>query len=146
MKINPPKTATPVKEKGEDEAQDLPRDKVSIEAFITEWAAMANTFSEDSQSLFAALTSNEPRLTSGGAILHTIDNKVQETLINDRKTEILNQLWKRLNNYFLTLELTIAESTNQQKAYHPQDKLQQMIQKNPAVLDLCKNLDLDFNY
>lgn len=107
---------------------------------------MANTFAEDSQSLFVALTSNEPRLTTAGAILLTIDNKVQETLINDRKTEILNQLWKRLNNFFLTLELTVAESTRQQKAYLPQDKLQQMIQKNPAVLNLCKTLDLDFNY
>lgn len=145
LKLNP--KTPPIATKQEDQPQmseNLPKAQVSYSDFVKKWNAMAQNFATESQSLYVALTSHQPTLEAQGTISLSIDNPVQEKLINDRKGDILNFLWKELNNFSLKLELSVLPSVSQNEAYLPQDKLQRMIDKNPAILRLCKELDLDF--
>ncbi|HSV87224.1 MAG TPA: hypothetical protein VLH61_01125 [Bacteroidales bacterium] len=126
--------------------ENQPRDEISNELFQQTWKVLADSFVHESQSLFVALTSYEPSLNPEGMIKVKVDNTFQEKLINDRKADLLVFLRKELNNYGIQLETMVLENTRQQKAYLPKEKLEKMVEKNPAVARLCKELDLDVMY
>ncbi|MBW6499185.1 MAG: DNA polymerase III subunit gamma/tau [Bacteroidales bacterium] len=126
--------------------EDQPQDSISINSFLTAWKTLAETFTEDSQSLYVAMTNYEPSITPSGMIRVKVDNAIQENLIYERKAELLGYLRKELNNYAIQLETSIAETQRQQKAYLPKEKLDKFIEKNPDVEKLRKDLDLDLIY
>ncbi len=138
----PPKSEEEIQENYED----LPNDSVSIIDFLEAWKELAKTYMDQSQSLFTAMTIHEPTLSHSGMIKVSIDNAIQENLINERKTELLGFLRKKLNNYALQLETSIVENSQQQIAYLPKEKLERMIERNPDVEKLQKDLDLDLLY
>ncbi len=126
--------------------EDQPRDSISLNSFLAAWKTLAETFMEDSQSLYVAMTNYEPSITPSGMIKLKVDNAIQENLIHERKAELLGYLRKELNNYAIQLETSIAEVQRQQKAYLPKEKLDKFIEKNPDIERLCKDLDLDLIY
>lgn len=125
---------------------DLPHDSVSIIDFLEAWSYLAKIYIDESQSLYTAMTIHEPIISHAGMIKVTVDNAIQENLINERKTELLGILRKKLNNYALQLETSILENSRQQKAYLPKEKLDRMIEKNPDIERLQKDLGLDLLY
>ena len=141
-------TAEPEKEDDElpEVLEDQPQDSISINTFLQVWKTLAETYMDESQSLYVAMSNHEPAISPAGMIKVTVDNAIQENLIHERKTELLGCLRKELNNYAIQLETAIAENNRQQKVYLPKEKLERMIEKNPDVERLRKELDLDIIY
>jgi DNA polymerase III subunit gamma/tau len=141
---------TPEDESDEEELpimqEDQPQDSISLNSFLATWENLAATFMEDSQSLYVAMTNFEPVISPTGMIKVKVDNAIQENLIHERKAELLGFLRKELNNYAIQLETSIVENQRQQKAYLPKEKLEKLIEKNPDVEKLRKDLDLDLIY
>jgi len=127
--------------------ENHPVDEISSDSFQKAWKAMSESFAQESQSLFVALTNHEPFLSHVGMITIMVENALQQKLIQDRKADLLDFLRKELNNYNIQLETSMVVETNRtQTAYLPKEKLEKMIEKNPAVARLCKELDLDVLY
>lgn len=145
LKINEKPTPIP-EEKEADQSENHPRDKFSSECFHTAWKAMTEMYEQESQSLFVALTNHEPSLSPAGMITVMVENAVQQKMIQDKKADLLEFLRKELNNFGVQLETSMVEHIRQQKAYLPKEKLEKMIEKNPVVSRLCKELDLDVMY
>ena len=133
------------KEEETDQA-DLPGDEVRPEQFSSAWKDLAESYEKESHALFLAMTKYEPLLNKDGLIVVFLDNAIQEDIIAERKIDLLSKLRKELNNYGLQMETQIKENGFQQKAYLPREKLQKLLEKNPMIGKLKKELDLDFDY
>jgi len=92
------------------------------------------------------MTKHEPEVSPEGRVIVTIDNVIQDGLIRERRGELLSHLRKNLSNYSIQIETRIMEGAAQQKAYLPKEKYERLIEKNPEVERLKKELDLDFDY
>jgi DNA polymerase III subunit gamma/tau len=126
--------------------EDRPQDDFSMSNFIKIWKKLAESMKDESHSLFVAMSHEEPRLLSNFTIEVTLDNPIQEESLHERKSELLSHLRKELNNYSIQITTRIREATVEQKAYLPADKFKKLTDKNPEIIRLQKDLDLDFIY
>jgi len=130
----------------EPEAGELPADDISADQFSRVWKSMAEKYQQESQGLYLAMTRYEPLLEKEGLIVVFLDNAVQEDIFSEKKMELLGLLRRELNNYGLQMETRIRENGFKQKAYLPREKFEKMLEKNPDIAKLKKELDLDFDY
>ncbi|MBP7154607.1 MAG: DNA polymerase III subunit gamma/tau [Flavobacteriales bacterium] len=93
-------------------------------------------------SLHATLLANEPKVSGPGRIAFTIVNKVQENYMREEKPELLGYIRRNLGDPGLELEVIQAEIKVKPR-YTTLDKFKLMAEKNPALLVLREELDLD---
>jgi DNA polymerase III subunit gamma/tau len=130
----------------EDYTGELPADNITADQFSEAWKRLSGMQRSESHGLYLAMTKYEPLLNKDGMIVVFLDNAIQEDIISERKLELLSHLRKDLNNYSLNIETRIKENGFKQKAYLPKEKLEMLIEKNPLVAQLRKDLDLDLDY
>jgi DNA polymerase-3 subunit gamma/tau len=85
-------------------------------------------------------------LTDKNIINLKLDNKAQEHEITDIKVDLLGFIRHRLNNYEVDLRTFIEKGTEEKGLYTSADKFKKMAQKNPALEELKKKLDLDLGF
>ena len=130
----------------EPEPGALYNDEISAAQFSQAWKELAEDYRQESHGLFLALTKYEPLLNKDGLMVVFLDNAIQEDMVSERKVELLSKLRKALNNYGLQMETRIKDNGFQQKAYLPKEKFEKLIEKNPLIAKLKKELDLDYDY
>ena len=94
-------------------------------------------------NLYSTLCFRKPVLKENALIEFTIDNKVQEETLENEKSELLGFLRKELNNYSTALKTVITTVESERKPYTSGDKFKRMAEKNPALLKLKQQFDLD---
>ncbi len=147
LKITQPETdEDDLEDHLQEDGDDMPNEHFSLQHFLNAWNALAEQMKEESQGLFLAMTKYEPKINKEGVVRVAIDNMVQNDLIQERKSELLNHLRKELNNYSIQIETGLMENQQQQKAYLPREKFEKLLEKNPEVGRLKKELDLDYDY
>jgi len=110
------------------------------------WNKLAALHKEESPALYMALTSHEPALLPDNIVSLPLDNTIQEDLIHDNKQSLLSFLHKELKNYAIDIRTEIIKSKKRRKAYLPKDKLQKLMDKNPDIRRLQKEMGLDLLY
>ncbi len=93
-------------------------------------------------SLHATLMAKEPTVSGPGQISFTIVNTVQENYLREEKPELLGHLRRQLGDPGLDLVVTKLEAVVKPR-YTALDKFKLMAEKNPALLQLRGELDLD---
>lgn len=94
-------------------------------------------------SLHATLIANEPTINGPRSIHFTIVNTVQENYMREEKAALLNHLRQALGLPDLELEVLKQEATDLRPRYTAKDRFKIMAEKNPALLKLREQLDLD---
>lgn len=97
---------------------------------------------EGKNSLHATLAAREPVVSGPSAISFAIVNDVQEKYLREEKPELLGHLRRELRDPALELEV-IKEVVVVKPRYTPLDKFKLMAEKNPALLTLRDEVDLD---
>ncbi|MBK9176502.1 MAG: DNA polymerase III subunit gamma/tau [Flavobacteriales bacterium] len=97
---------------------------------------------EGKNSLHATLAAGEPEATGPSAIRFAIVNDVQEKYMREEKPVLLSHLRRELADPALQLEV-IKEQVVVKPRYTKQDRFNLMAEKNPALLKLRDELDLD---
>ncbi|MEI7663243.1 MAG: DNA polymerase III subunit gamma/tau [Bacteroidota bacterium] len=110
------------------------------------WDDFADSLKTVSPHLFSTLKSARPVLGPGWNIEFTIGNKVLEDELNLRKTEMLEFLRMRLNNYKIQVNTQVSESLKNAKPYTDKEKFDLMAEKNPALNTLKDELGLEIEY
>ncbi len=148
MKINPGKEkARENKQESEENAKTAPpAEDFSFQRFLEIWNQFAESKKEENQTLFLAMTKQKPVLTKDEMIEVSLDNAIQEDMINECRSELLSFLRQKLSNYSINLSTRIKKASHQKKAYLPKDKLKKLTEKNPGLKRLKDDLDLDFVY
>ncbi|MBL7939611.1 MAG: DNA polymerase III subunit gamma/tau, partial [Flavobacteriales bacterium] len=93
-------------------------------------------------SLHATLMAREPEVSGPGKISFAIVNAVQENYMREEKPELLGHLRRQLDDMGLELEVR-KEEVAVKPRFTTLDKFKLMAEKNPALLKLREELDLD---
>lgn len=92
------------------------------------------------------MTKNKPVRAKDELIEVFTDNAIQLDLVREKKPEILRVLHAELNNFNIDIIPKMITSKKKDIAYLPAEKLQKLIQKNPAVEKLKNTFGLDLDY
>jgi DNA polymerase-3 subunit gamma/tau len=128
------------------EPEVLPPDRENFTQSDLElvWKPMAESVAKDSPNLFNTLTCRIPVLTDGFKVIVTVDNKIQDSEIFGKRTEILGYLRKELRNWGIQLETHVTDRpVESRKPYTDQEKFNAMAERNPAIKTLKDQLNLD---
>ena len=126
--------------------ENRPAADFSNEKFLKVWKSLAESLKEESPSLHQAMTQYEPVVSENYQVLVQLDNSILEHTMQERKSELLGQLRRELNNYSVQLDFRVNKLVVEQRAYLPAEKFKKLSEKNPLLLQLQKDLDLDFLY
>lgn len=129
-------------------AENLPRQNFTLSQLQTAWAAYTKSSNDSGRfALAAALGKRKPELTGTELIRFVVDSSAMERDINEMKTELLTDLRKALNNYYINLEVEVeAGDGSVQVPYTPSEKFKKLAEKNPLLNDLKNRLDLEIEY
>lgn len=136
-------------EKIEKEAQkeriETPFTQEDLEANWKNYATKIGL--EGKHNLSSILKEKNPTISDGFVLELILNNKVQEEVFNEEKSNILGFLKKSLINNSIQLNIKIKELEKQEiKAYTPEDKFKEMSIKNPVLLKMKDQFDLEIDY
>lgn len=117
----------------------------SKQDLIEAWTEYANQFISISPNFYSTLTRRMPELGTDNLISLVIDNKVQGDELNNKRTDMLQFLSQRLQNDLIRFETSLSQSDDIRRPYTDQDKFAALSAKNPSLLKLKKELDLELD-
>ena len=129
-----------------EEEEDLsgkPRDEFKEEDLKEWWKDYAKSLHGEGQRSFGTMLSKYEPDIDGDRIVMTLDNKAQLNEFNARKQDFLGELRKAFNNYGIILEYSLEVKKTQRKYYTNKDKFERMVELNPKLRELQKELGLD---
>jgi DNA polymerase-3 subunit gamma/tau len=112
------------------------------------WQKFASEKQNDGKhNLLSILRDKKAILGDDYNICVSLDNKVQEEVLNEERSNILGYLKSKLENDKITLKIDIKPIKEEEiKAYTPEDKFKKMAEKNPHLLTLKEGFDLEINF
>lgn len=120
---------------------------VTPAALINAWNRYAASIEKENGRLFSILTNQQPQIVDTKTILYKLKNQLQEEEVISARNSLMLFLKSELKNSNLELKTEIDnDPANQpQKAFTAADKLQIMMQKNPALALLKQQFNLDID-
>ncbi len=119
-------------------------DAFSAEMLLNRWNAFAEKAKKENKiNLFTLMTANPPVVLENFQIELSIENKIQETQLQEARIELMNYLRTELNNFQLDLVTKVVESTEKKRLYTASDKYQHLLEKNPQLEEFKKRFNLD---
>ena len=102
---------------------------------------------EGKHNLSSILKEKTPIISDDFVLELTLNNKVQEEVLNEEKSNILSYLKKSLINNSIQINIIMRELEKQEiKAYTPEDKFKEMAEKNPTLLEMKDQFGLELDY
>ena len=160
FKDNIQKKTISINPHSESEKQDEEKDnsvvqeeKRNEQAFSQEdlnekWVQYANEKENvGKHNLLSVLRDKKAILKENFNVFITLDNKVQEEVLNDEKTKLLGYLKTQLENDSISLTVDVTPLKEEEmKAYTAEDKFKKMVKKNPDLLNLKDEFDLEIDF
>ena len=160
FKDNIQKKTISINPHSESEKQDEEKDnsvvqeeKRNEQAFSQEdlnekWVQYANEKENvGKHNLLSVLRDKKAILKENFNVCITLDNKVQEEVLNDEKTKLLGYLKTQLKNDSISLTVDVTPLKEEEmKAYTAEDKFKKMVKKNPDLLNLKDKFDLEIDF
>ena len=131
-----------VKEGDEEEYINYGSEPFTEQDVLKLWNDYAET-QKSNKPLYAVL-SKKPKMINASDIQIELDSTVQESILNESKVKLLKHLRSTLKNSSIYLKHIIKESEQVKLIYTPEEKFRYMAEKNPALLELKKRLDMNY--
>ena len=123
--------------------EDLPKDEFTEPEMLKVWATFVASLEKKGQYNFASILSiDTPKLVNTSIHLE-FPNSTNKVEVERQQYDLLSYLRKELNNYDISLEISINEEKEKQYAYTPKEKYDKLNEKNPNLDLLRKTFDLD---
>lgn len=110
------------------------------------WNYFTESIAKQYPNFYSTLTHRKPKLKDDFIIELTVDNKVQEVNVRERKAELLEFLREELDNSKINLITVIAENNGNGRPSYPDEKYKAMAEKNPKLKDFKEKLDLEIDF
>jgi hypothetical protein len=118
-------------------------EEFSEELLIEKWADLLETLN-DRPNLKSTIN-QRPQLTGNNIIILKIDNLVQEELIRNNKPHLVAWLRRELRNSTIDMVTEFTKEPARRIIYTDDEKLDEMLRKNPALSLLKEKFHLDFD-
>ena len=131
---------------GEDFVTGNEATNFSQEVLLQVWSEFAQeSLKKDLINLSTLINSNLPTLLPNYLIEISLENGLQESLLQQSKVELVNFLRKRLNNFHIQITANKKEIKLENKLYTATEKYKYLVEKNPMLDDLRKTFNLDLS-
>ena len=118
----------------------------SFEELKDVWATFARLRREKNDITSEQVVLNRELTLNGTAIHLTLDNTLQVGFLTELKPDLLGYLRNELQNSQIQLEHKVAVQEVKKMIYSSQDKYNYLAEKNPALHELRKVLNLEVDY
>lgn len=114
------------------------------------WLEYTQQIQAKQPRMSSVLAEYKPTLKDHFIVSYPAINDRQKDLLAERSQDLVKTLREKLMNSQINVEWVVIDTTEAQstdskkRLYTSQDKLQFLIQKNPTLEDLRKELDMDF--
>ena len=115
----------------------------TYEQLTVKWKEFLQQIS-DRPNLCSTLA-NVPELSDETKLTLVIGNSVQEEDVRQIKVELLSWLKKELRNSNIELSTRYDKIVTERTHFNDSEKLQMLVQKNPALHELKQKFNLDFH-
>lgn len=124
--------------------EDLPSDAFSEEQMLTFWNSYVEMLENKGKyNLAAILKIDTPKLAENHTIQLEFPNSTNKIEVERQQFELLQFLRKSLNNFEISLDISVNETLEKKFAYTAEDKYKKLIEKNPALDTLKQTFNLD---
>lgn len=131
----------------EDAGPKGPADPFTEEQLFHYWDLYCDKLKEEQKwSMMNTLNKRRPDLAADYKATFEVENNIQRNELEREKPELMEFLRTRLNNFQFQLETLVLEMEDVKQLYTPQEKFKHMAEKNPALLNLRQQLDLDVDF
>ncbi len=133
----------PIEEKKVEKVEIIDKPVTNSE-LLEQWHRYADDIKDYKPRLSSLLYFSTPTI-SEETITYKVESSIQKNEMDRNREELLIFLRKNLSNNSLTLETIVEEnsSTIEIQPYTASEKLAAMIDKNPALLELQRRLNLE---
>lgn len=129
---------------GVDE-KDLPKDAFEEKEMQQHWDDFVHQLEQQGRKILASnLQTDIPKLKNENTIWIELPNGTMKKEIEREQSLMLDYLKQKLNNYSISLHITVNEEVARKFAFTPQEKYEKLREKNPNLDLLRKEFDLDF--
>ena len=135
------------KEEKEETSESIDENLFTEEELIETWRQYALSIQDKQPRLSSALQEYKPQLIDECVINYPTLNEKQKQHLIERTQGLISFLRQELKNNRIAIEWVMQESIIEETknaVYTLDDKLKFLIQKNPVIDKLKKDLDLDF--
>ena len=109
------------------------------------WRAFALQVKEESPRISVTLSSATPGLLPGNMVILKLDNSALKELFDHNfRARLEHYLRETLQNSSLNLQTSVGTTERGEILYSDEQKFNHMASKNPALKDLKKTFNLDF--
>lgn len=116
-----------------------------LENVWTEYSTLKQK--EGKHNLFSILNEKKFKLEENCNITLTLDNKVQEEVLIEEKTNLVYFLKDKLKNDILSLKIDVKQLKQKElTAYTDEDKFKKMAEKKPILIELKNQFNLELDY
>jgi len=138
-------SAGTVAEPSETISKPVPDSEFTPEELLDSWNSFAQSVKEESPRISITLSSITPGILPDKSIELKLDNSaLKETFDHNYKSKLENHLRETLRNAAIRIT-TVVESTERGDILYSVDqKFNHLVNKNPALKDLKKTFNLDF--
>ena len=121
------------------------KEPFTFEQLLELWNQYAHKAKDEGKiNVFTLLTSNDPILENDEVTI-LIENKIQESILQDELVYFLNFLRTQLKNFSLKIVTRKVEQQLKNRLYTSIEKYQYLVQKNPQLEEMRKRFNLDIN-
>ncbi|SFC62700.1 DNA polymerase-3 subunit gamma/tau [Flagellimonas taeanensis] len=125
--------------------EDLPKDAFTEEDMQQHWDDFVHQLENQGRKILASnLNTDVPKLKNGNTIWIELPNSTMKKEVEREQSLMMDYLKQKLNNYSITLHITVNEEVAKKFAFTPAEKYEKLREKNPAIDMLRKEFDLDF--
>lgn len=119
-----------------------PEEVFSDAEFETAWKGFLKE-NESRKSIISVLQAYKPELKNLFELHFVLANKTQEGYLQGIQQEMMAYLRKALNNYSLSMHITVAERITEKKPYTAEERYRAMLEINPLLDQLRQAFDTD---
>jgi DNA polymerase III subunit gamma/tau len=123
--------------------ENLPKDEFTEDEFIKHWHQFTDLLVEEGKHNLASILSMDIPKVKGTTAYLEYPNETNKIELERQQYDLMLYLRKSLNNYDISLSITVNEVLEKKYAYTAQDKFEKLKEKNPNIDVLRKTFDLD---
>ena len=123
--------------------EDLPKDEFTETQMQEVWESFVDDLEQNGKYNFASILRIDTPKLIGTTIHLEFPNSTNKVEVERQQYDLLSFLRKELNNYDVSLEISINEEKEKQYAYTAKEKYEKLKEKNPNLALLRKTFDLD---
>jgi DNA polymerase-3 subunit gamma/tau len=117
----------------------------TLEELETAWDQFSESLRSSMPPLSTTLKKHRPVLKEDFLIEFCVDNKVLAEDLNQKQNDLLKFLISKLNNPKIHLQIIVPDHPIGLKPYTDREKFGRMAEKNPGLLGLREQLDLEID-